>query len=326
MLSAVGHSASFWSQTGKVTVRLEDGSTAYYFIKVSETALGRTMSETEYESMTLVHRAIPDNASEPIGWGIFESDDNVSFVLSKFADMFDERWPLKADFAKCVAQLHLASQDFSPSQFGFHVPKCEGPVVEYVTFSDSWEHFFIEFLTDIFSQERATSGMPAEMEALIPPLLEKVCPRLLRPLETGGRTLRPSLLHGDLWHGNTAQKQSDGKPIVFDGSSIWGHNELELRNWQGGRYVFDHSYIEEYFKYCPPSEPADEWKDRNDLYFLVSGLVTSLCFHKSDTKRIYQKECFEGMKALVARFPDGYTGPHPRKGLEVTEHEPTKVE
>lgn len=69
--------------------------------------------------------------------------------------------------------------------------------------------------------------------------------------------------------------------------------------------------MEEYFKYNPPSEPRDEWEDRNDLYFVTSQLCCSIAFYKSQR---YRNECVGNMKALVARFADGFTGPHPRKG------------
>jgi protein-ribulosamine 3-kinase len=58
-------------------------------------------------------------------------------------------------------------------------------------------------------------------------LLEKVIPRLLRPLETGPVTLQPCLIHGNLWYGNTAIDLDTGKPITFDASALWGHNECE---------------------------------------------------------------------------------------------------
>jgi fructosamine-3-kinase len=43
-------------------------------------------------------------------------------------------------------------------------------------------------------------------------LLKKVIPRLLDPLETDGRSIKPVLLHGDLWLGNVSfQKASEIK-------------------------------------------------------------------------------------------------------------------
>lgn len=75
-------------------------------------------------------------------------------------------------------------------------------------------------------EERA--GPCVELNELLPDLFDKVIPRLLRPLETNGRKLKPSLVHGDLWCGNVGVIDGDtGQAIVFDPSSFWAHNECK---------------------------------------------------------------------------------------------------
>lgn len=78
--------------------------------------------------------------------------------------------------------------------------------------------------------------------------------------------------------------------------------------------MFDKQYILEYFKHNPPSEPKDEWEDRNDLYLVTSQLFCSIAWYKAPR---YREECVANMKALVEKFGDGYTGPHQRKGTKV---------
>ena len=51
-----------------------------------------------------------------------------------------------------------------------------------------------------FALKKAARGPSGELEALMKPLFETVIPRLLRPLETSGRTLKPCFVHGDIWH------------------------------------------------------------------------------------------------------------------------------
>lgn len=66
--------------------------------------------------------------------------------------------------------------------------------------------------------------------------LKKVLPRYLRPLETGGRSIRPCLLHTDLWPGNVKYNKLDNETAsVFDANGLWAHNEgmrLEIRELQ----------------------------------------------------------------------------------------------
>lgn len=70
-------------------------------------------------------------------------------------------------------------------------------------------------------------GQWPEMETLKSEMLSKVIPRLLRPLETGGRSVKPSLVHGDLWCGNAAVDMQADLPIVYDPSGFFAHNECE---------------------------------------------------------------------------------------------------
>ena len=66
------------------------------------------------------------------------------------------------------------------------------------------------------------------LDALLPVLFDKVIPRLLRPLESHGRVVRPSLVHGDLWYGNTGiVNPTTEEGIIFDPSSFWAHNECK---------------------------------------------------------------------------------------------------
>lgn len=47
-------------------------------------------------------------------------------------------------------------------------------------------------------RELRVQGPHDELEQLSKQIVEKVIPCLLRPMESGGRKLKPSLVHGDL--------------------------------------------------------------------------------------------------------------------------------
>ena len=49
--------------------------------------------------------------------------------------------------------------------------------------------------------EERSQGSDPEVQALWKETLSEVVPRLRRPLETGGRTIQPRLVHGDIWDG-----------------------------------------------------------------------------------------------------------------------------
>lgn len=39
---------------------------------------------------------------------------------------------------------------------------------------------------------------------------------------------RPVILHGDLWSGNIGYDKSTNSPVIYDGSSYYGHGEADL--------------------------------------------------------------------------------------------------
>lgn len=156
--------------------------------------------EGEYESMKVVHAITPDFAPKPFHWGTFKSNPDLHFYLCAFHDLDNELPEIKRSCTS-LAQLHQDS--VSPSgQFGFHVTTYNGNIPQEIRWTDTWEECFVNGTRRDFELEREARGPNDELEALVSPLFEKVIPRLLRPLESDGRVLKPCFVHGDLWHGN----------------------------------------------------------------------------------------------------------------------------
>ena len=72
-----------------------------------------------------------------------------------------------------------------------------------------------------------SQGPDAELKILLGQMISKVIPRLLRPLETGGRQIRPCLVHGDLYSGNVSVDAATGGPVLFDAACLYAHNECK---------------------------------------------------------------------------------------------------
>jgi protein-ribulosamine 3-kinase len=118
--------------------------------------------------------------------------------------------------------------------------------------------------------------------------LEKVVPRLLIPLQSEGRTLKPCLIHGDCWDGNTATDAITGEAFVFDACSFYGHNEYDTGNWRAPRHrLSNKAYIENYKKQFPVSEPAEDWDVRNLLYSLPFNIGNAIYIPGSQQRQLY---------------------------------------
>ena len=194
--------------------------------KICRTEVGKINLHGEYASISAISRTTPGFVPVPIAVGTYETDDDVHFYLASFVDMTDtvpepETLPAK------VAEMHL--KGISPNgKFGFDVPTNMGACTHQNKWTSSWEKSFTTLMTTMFEFEQEMHGPDAEMRQMHQILIDKVIPRLLRPLETGGREIQPRIVHGDMWDGNTSVNATTGEPVIFDASSMYAHNECEF--------------------------------------------------------------------------------------------------
>jgi len=72
-----------------------------------------------------------------------------------------------------------------------------------------------------------SQGPDEELRELFGQTMSMVVPRLLRPLETGGRQIKPSLVQGDLNSGNVSVDVETGRPVLYDATCLYAHNECK---------------------------------------------------------------------------------------------------
>jgi len=143
--------------------------------------------------------------------------------------------------------------------------------------------------------EERSHGKDAELTMLSKVLIEKVIPRLMRPL-----SIQPCLVHSDLWLGNVKPDAETREPVIFDSCAFWGHNEADLACMRAPRYEMDLQYAEEYHKFVPKSEPED-WDDRNALYAMRMDLLHSTMFPE---KLEFRQTAMSEMRRFVEKYPD----------------------
>ena len=156
-------------------------------MKLTQHDTGKGMVSSEFVSISTLYAASPDLVPRPIAWGMFAQDPNVHFFLCDFVIMTDDI-PDAQKLAAMLGSLH--SNNVSPNgKYGFTVPTCQGTIPQKVDWQDTWEGFFHDLIQRILSIEPQSQGSDDELKMLSEALLSKVVPRLLRPLETGGREI-----------------------------------------------------------------------------------------------------------------------------------------
>jgi protein-ribulosamine 3-kinase len=181
------------------------------------------MMRGEYESMSTIYSVIPTFCPKPIAWGTYKSKPATYFFICQFVEMGQSPPPVE-QFCASLASMH--TNGTSPEgRFGFHMTTCNGNIPQDNTWCDSWEAFFAAGFRHMLNLYYEAKGKDEEISELSEPFFAKVIPRLLGPLEAEGRRVKPTLLHGDLWYGNTAVAIEADIPMVFDACCFYGHNE-----------------------------------------------------------------------------------------------------
>ncbi|KAI2463011.1 Fructosamine/Ketosamine-3-kinase [Annulohypoxylon bovei var. microspora] len=174
-----------------------------------------------------------------------------------------------------------ATSSISPSgKFGFHVTTFYGPPM-INSWTENWEEYFTrQFRANlVYAQQE-----PEEF-------IEKVIPRLLRLLQIGGRSIKPTLCHGDLWDGNIQIDVETEQPIMFDSCCFYGHNEMDLQCMGDPRYALRMEFIDLYKREIGASRPEKDFYDRHALYAERNNICTAgiwpqlICYIAKDEMR-----------------------------------------
>ncbi|OJD32068.1 vegetative incompatibility protein het-e-like protein [Diplodia corticola] len=306
LLSATPSGTSAWTTTACLHVEFPSGSTQRYFLKCAsgddddgdDGAGGRALIEGEYHAMSALYAAAPDFVPAPHSWGEFSSSSTTTksttttnkstttpttyyFLLTQFIPLQPNPHLLPPDPDQLCAQLSsLHRTSASPTgQFGFHATTCQGRTAQAVRgWHASWAACFGEMLAHAVRLDAAANGRWEGLERVWRRVEGMVVPRLVGAVEREARGarggIRPCLVHGDLWEGNVGTAVGGGV-YVFDGASLYAHHEMEVGGWRCAyNKIHAEVYTRTYLRYMGPSEPVEEWDDRNriayeDMYYLV---------------------------------------------------------
>ncbi|TAQ85529.1 hypothetical protein B7494_g6129 [Chlorociboria aeruginascens] len=261
-----------WTRPMRVSVLLPDGTPKQYFLKIMDGDQGEAFTLGEYVSMATIKAVAPDLVPTPRGRGKFKSSETY-FFLGDFIEMDPTVIPTPEQLTSRLVELHRSSP--SPNgMFGFPVTTFDGPSSQLVGWEKSWAKFWSKLFRHVLDINNESCGVWPELEIVAKQLIDVVVPRLLGTLQSDGRQIQPVLIHGDLHLGNVAVPKDGGKVMFFDAGCFYAHNEMDLAGWTTKVHTTTRigGYIESYKQKLAPSEPAEEFDDRNRLYNLKGHL------------------------------------------------------
>lgn len=190
-------------------------------------------------------------------------------------------------FASKIAKLHTSTS--SPTgKFGFHCPTVCGSIPRTAILNHRWANSFTYLLRDVLKYDNAVNPPWPEFDRACTIIIDKVIPSVLGALQSDGRSIRPVLIHGDLWEQNVGIDKVTKDILIFDPGCTYAHNEMEFGTWGGSwtTYFQDPRYLEEYKKLIQPSKPMEQWDDRNRIYSLHININNSAGHPGSGSRRV----------------------------------------
>ncbi|KAI0540427.1 Fructosamine kinase-domain-containing protein [Xylaria digitata] len=307
ILSANRFGASTWTVTARLHLKLPNGSEQLIFLKSAPGSHGHMLMEGEFSAMSEIYKLDPELVPKPLAFGRYAATNpEAYFFLSQYVDMND-RMPNPNQLCAKLARLHHASQ--SPTgKFGFHITTCQGCVPQAVSWEKSWTTFFTRLLQHVARLDFDYNGYWEDLDIIEKRLISSVIPRLLGALETNGCSIKPSLIHADLWEGNTGTAFQNGNIYIFGSSAFYAHNEMEIGGWRCHyNKIHNKVYTKTYLRHFRPSEPKDEWEDRNRLYSIYFNIIYSINYLNEGTP--IRQVAYNDMRYLIDKFAPFSNGP-----------------
>jgi protein-ribulosamine 3-kinase len=228
--------------------------------------------EGEYTGMLELYNTVPHMIPKPHAWGKIDTKPIPTyFYICDFINITDTL-PDPVKLGAAVAELHKKS--VSPTgKFGFQMNTCDGFLHQDVPWESSWTVAFHRLLKGVWIHDSNSNGAWPELDAAMERTLSHVVPRLLGALEAN-QTIKPCLIHGDLWEGNIGTDIETGNIYIYDAAAYYAHNEMEIGIWRvSHRSIKAPAYRREYVRHFKKSKPVAEWDDRLALYSVKAKLM-----------------------------------------------------
>ncbi|CCH68107.1 Fructosamine kinase family protein, At3g61080 homolog [Richelia intracellularis HH01] len=184
-----------------------------YFIKVNQ-ASQIAMFEAEALGLQQISDTGAIRTPKPLCTGI---SADCCYIVMEYLSMGNRKSRSFMEMGRNLAKMHK-KVNISQKGFGWYMQNTIGSTPQINTWTDNWGEFYAQNrLGYQFRLGIKRGGDFPQAEELI-----AKTPKLL-----GDYKPQPSLIHGDLWIGNTGFT-IDGEPVVFDPATYYGDREVDI--------------------------------------------------------------------------------------------------
>lgn len=211
--------------------------------------------ETETESLRILNEANCVQVPQHIHVGTCRDKSFLTLNYLPIKKIDDEAGYL---LGQQLAKLHLWGEQ---AEYGFDFDNYVGLTPQPNRWHRRWSRFFAE-------QRIAWQLQLCEERGIVFGSIDIITSNVIKRLLN--HQPKPSLLHGDLWHGNTALTVSG--PIIFDPATYWGDRECDIAMTElfGG---FPDSFYDGYNAIYRLPEEYQERKELYNLYHILNHCI-----------------------------------------------------
>ena len=249
-----------------------------YFLKLNQ-ASALPLFQAEADSLNAIEQSQTLACPKPLGFGCSTATEHAWLLMTYL--------PLSThgeDFQRgqAIAMLH---HTLNPEQrFGWHQDNFIGHTPQYNDWHTDWICFYGEQRLKPQLELAKQKGAPSQLFTLGEQLMACL------PKFFTHYTPSPSLLHGDLWSGNSAFL-THGEPVIFDPACYYGDRETDLAMTElfGG---FSPAFYEGYHQVFPIDDGYPQRRPLYQLYHLLN--------HYNLFGGHYAQQCLRMMQTLIA--------------------------
>lgn len=184
-----------------------------FFVKLNDNADSLAMFEAEAAGLAEIDRTGVIRVPQPVCWG---QNDQAAWLVLEYVVLSSGRPHSASDLGAQLAALHR----ITAKQYGWFRDNTIGQTPQINRCSFSWPEFWgtyrLRYQLDLAKRQGYTGKLQNLGERLLSDL-DKFFPA----------SPPPSLLHGDLWGGNSAYDET-GNPVLFDPAVYYGDRETDL--------------------------------------------------------------------------------------------------
>lgn len=199
------------------------------FIKVNEKGLF-PMYEGEVRGLASIRNTKTLRVPETRFLGMAE---RFCILIMEYIELLPHTPESQRALGDGLAKMHLSK---GTHQFGYFIDNTIGTTPQINTWSGNWVDFFLQYRLEFQLRLLQNNYGDAELVSLVSRFMKSF------PACFGGIEVVPSLLHGDLWSGNTGADR-EGRAVVYDPAVYFGHHEAEF-----GILTLFGGFTEEFYK------------------------------------------------------------------------------